>query len=400
MSKAASIRLSDLLTLAFSSLKRNRLRSVLTMGAIAFSISVITYLVSFGMGLERLTLGAVSKSASLLSITVTSGSEELQPLNAAAVTKIDSAPKTEQVLPKLALKGEIILENQKAPATVIGVDPAYLQISEDSQLVAGSYYQKEDSQVMVVSSGFLKLFGLTASKAPLVVFSMTLDPEKHPDAEPAQNISVSGVVDSGAVVAYLPLSYVENLAGKNLPSYENAKVTVSSLDDVQSVSDSLIANGYKVSKVVDTIDEIKRVFLWIQMIMGGLGIIAIFVASIGMFNTLTVSLLERTREIGIMKALGVKKSDISRLFLTEALLMGLIGGLAGIGLAFLMQQITIFLLVLLATLAGGSVPQLFLNQWEMIGSFILLALAIAAITGIYPARRAAKINPIEAIRYE
>ncbi|MCC2631348.1 MAG: hypothetical protein K0S20_47 [Patescibacteria group bacterium] len=370
------------------------------MGAIAFSISVITYLVSFGMGLERLTLGAVSKSASLLSITVTSGSEELQPLNAAAVTKIDSAPKTEQVLPKLALKGEIILENQKAPATVIGVDPAYLQISEDSQLVAGSYYQKEDSQVMVVSSGFLKLFGLTASKAPLVVFSMTLDPEKHPDAEPAQNISVSGVVDSGAVVAYLPLSYVENLAGKNLPSYENAKVTVSSLDDVQSVSDSLIANGYKVSKVVDTIDEIKRVFLWIQMIMGGLGIIAIFVASIGMFNTLTVSLLERTREIGIMKALGVKKSDISRLFLTEALLMGLIGGLAGIGLAFLMQQITIFLLVLLATLAGGSVPQLFLNQWEMIGSFILLALAIAAITGIYPARRAAKINPIEAIRYE
>lgn len=400
MIRVASIRLTDLLSLAASSLRRNRLRSFLTIGAIAFSIAVMQYLISFGLGLEQLTLGSIMRSASLLSITVTSGSEELQPLDQKALQKIAAIPHLSTVLPKLTVKGDVGLENQKTGATIVGVDPEYLASSSETAITVGDYYQKDDSRVMVVTTGFLKLFGLNDSKTPQLLFNVQLDSEKYASIAPVENVSVAGVVNSESVVAYVPLSYMQELLGEQAPSYEDVKVQPDSLDTLQSVSDGLIAQGFKVVKVVDTIDEVKKVFFWIQAIMITLGVIAVVVASIGMFNTLTVSLLERTREIGIMKALGVKRSDIGRLFITEALLMGAIGGILGIALSFLFQQITMLVLSLLATLAQGVVPELFLNQWHILAGFLLFALIISGLTGLYPARRAVRINPIDAIRYE
>jgi putative ABC transport system permease protein len=162
----------------------------------------------------------------------------------------------------------------------------------------------------------------------------------------------------------------------------------------------IIKNGYRVSTVIDTVQDIKKIFFWIRAVMASLGLIAIFVASIGMFNTLTISLLERTREIGIMKALGVKRWDIGRLFITESLLMGWVGGALGVALAFFFQQLTLFALSLVASASAGTVPVIFYNSWYIVGGFILFALMIALVTGLYPARRATTINPIDAIRYE
>jgi ABC-type antimicrobial peptide transport system permease subunit len=149
-------------------------------------------------------------------------------------------------------------------------------------------------------------------------------------------------------------------------------------------------------------DQIKKVFFWIRLLLAALGLVAVIVASIGMFNTLTVSLLERTREIGIMKSLGVKKVDIYRLFLLEAVLMGFFGGVAGITLAYVLQQLTIFILSLLANDSPqGKVPDhLFLNHWYIIGGAMLFAITIAFLTGVYPARRAMRLKIIDAIRYE
>ncbi len=244
MSKVASIRPTDLLSLALSFLRRSSLRSLLTMGAIAFSIAVMNYLISFGLGLENLTLGNVAKSSSLLSITVNSGSQELQPLTKKSVEKIKKIPDIQAVLPKVNIKGEVSLENQKAPATIIGVDPEYLEIGNDNELIVGSYYQKDDSQTMVVSSGFLKLFGLNAGKTPLVTFSVTLDKEHYPELPPINEVSISGVINSNNIVAYLPRQYIEGMLGDTLPNYENIKVKASSLDNLQGVSNVLIENGF------------------------------------------------------------------------------------------------------------------------------------------------------------
>jgi len=123
------------------------------------------------------------------------------------------------------------------------------------------------------------------------------------------------------------------------------------------------------------------------------------IATIGMFNTLTISLLERTKEIGIMKALGVRNRDVSRLFLMEAILIGILGGLAGIVVAVGLQQLTLFILSLLAAYANGVVPIVFQNHLLLLAGSFLFAMLIALITGVYPARRATRLNVIDAIRH-
>lgn len=389
-----------MLPLAWSSLRRNRLRSGLTIGAISVGIALVVYLISLGFGLEALTLGNVQKSASLLSLTVETASKDLNPLNAAALKKIKTTPGLSKILPRATFKGEVKLDNQVANTTIVGVDPDYLQITDNTQLLVGRYYRPDDTQTMVVTTGFLKLFGLDAKKTPLVLFSVILDSQDYPDAKPLTDILVSGVVQADdSQVAYLPLSYLE-AAVTNPPDYEHVKVTVNGIDQIESARTDLITKGFKVTAAVDTVDDIKHAFNWIRGVLAALGLIAIFIATIGMFNTLTISLLERTREIGIMKALGVKNRDVGRIFLTEAVLMGILGGTVGLLGAFALQQLTIFILSLLAAVANGTVPVVFGNNiYLLLGSFVF-AILIASVTGYYPARRATKLNPIDAIRHE
>lgn len=399
MTKVASIRLNDLIPLAWGSLRRNRLRSMLTIGAIAVGIAVMVFLISLGLGLQRLTVGSVERSSSLLSIEVKSGSETLLPLTPKNIEKARTIPGIREILPRLTLKGGLTLDSFGS-VTVVGVDPDYMQVTDSTQLVAGQYYRPDDAQTMVVTTGLLKLFGLDAKKVPLVTFKITIDPDKYPNLAPIPDVSVSGVVDADAAVVYLPRAYLETLVGGTFDSYEHFKVIVKDLDSVEPVRDALIARGFQVTTVIDTVDEIQRFFKWVTGILATLGLIAIFVAGIGMFNTLTISLLERTREIGIMKALGVKRSDISRLFIYEAVLMGIVGGFAGLGIAILFQQLTLFALSLLASLSQGTVPKIFVNHWMILTGAIVFAIFIATATGIYPARRATKLNPIDAIRHE
>lgn len=404
MSKVASIRFSDVLPLAWSSLRRNRLRSGLTIGAISVGIALVVYLISLGFGLEALTLGKVQTSAALLSLTVETASKDLNPLDQNALKKIESVAGIKEILPRTTLKGEVGLEvsssNTLGSTTIVGVDPDYLQNDDSTQLLVGRYYRQDDTQLMVVTTGFLKLFGLDDKKVPLVLFNVVLDSTAYPGAKPLNDVLVSGVVQADdSQVVYLPRAYLE-AAVPSPPPYEHVKVTVSGLDQIEPVRTELITKGFKVSAAVDTVADIKHAFAWIRGVLAGLGLIAIFIATIGMFNTLTISLLERTREIGIMKALGVRNKDVGRIFLTEAILMGVLGGVVGLTGAFVLQQLTIFILSLLAAVANGTVPIVFGNNIYLLLGAFLFAMLIAGVTGFYPAHRATKLNPIDAIRHE
>ena len=390
-----------MLPLAWGSIRRNRLRSGLTVGAISVGIALVVYLISLGFGLEELTLGSVQRSASLLSLTVETASKELNPLDAIALEKIKGTEGVIKVLPRITIKGQVQLDKTFANTTIVGVDPEYLQITDSTQLLVGRYYRPEDTQAMVVTTGFLKLFGLDEKKTPLVLFRIHPDTQDYPGAPILQDVLVTGVVQADdSQVAYLPRLYLEGAVGANAPNYEHIKTTVAGIEQIAPVRDTLNTRGFKVSAAVDTVDDIKNAFRWIRGILAALGLIAIFIATIGMFNTLTISLLERTKEIGIMKALGVRKKDIKRLFLTEAILMGVLGGVFGLLGALFLQQLTLFTLSLLASLAGGTVPVVFRNHLFLLAGAFVFAMLIAAVTGIYPARRASKLNPIDAIRHE
>lgn len=397
---ARSVRLRDLLPIAWGAIRRNRLRSGLTTGAVAVSIGVLVYLVSLGYGLEGLTLRSVEQSSSLLTLNITSPKREVSPLTPERVEKIASLAPTAEVLPQLTLSGFFGIENRRLSTTVVGVDGGFFGDSERTRTQTGTTFRTEDEQVAVVSTQFLRAFQFAVNKTPGVFFSLELDADDFPEARVLRDVKVVGTVEDDAQIAYVPRQWLEDALQQPVQEYQQVKLIVAQISDLEPTRQVLIANGFRVTAAADSVDEIRSVFRWIRIVLLVLGLVAVAVAAIGMFNTLTISLLERTREVGIMKALGARNRDVSRIFLLEAALLGAIGGVIGLGLAWGGQQLTYMLFNLLAFLAQGTVPQLFEVRWWLPTGAFAFALFLALATGFYPARRAGRLRVIDAIRYE
>ena len=185
-----------------------------------------------------------------------------------------------------------------------------------------------------------------------------------------------------------------------MANYGGVKVKVISQEKLDEVRSNIESRGYTVNAPVDTLSEINVIFQIFQVILGVFGVIALCVAAIGMFNTMTISLLERTREIGIMKAIGANNRDIMKIFLLESILIGFIGGILGILVGWLFGQGINIIVNALAKTLGGEPVQIFVTPWEIAVVMIVLSIIIGLLTGLYPARRGSRLNPLLALRYE
>jgi len=152
----------------------------------------------------------------------------------------------------------------------------------------------------------------------------------------------------------------------------------------------------------DALRSVNTIFLILQAIFAGIGGIALLVAAFGIANTMIMAIYERTREIGLMKAIGATNRDVMTVFLAEAGAIGLLGGVLGVIVGILLSQIVnLFALSYLSTQTGGLGPSfvVYTPPW-----LILLSLAFATLvgllSGIYPAMRAATLNPVSALKYE
>jgi len=215
-------------------------------------------------------------------------------------------------------------------------------------------------------------------------------------------------------VAYVPLKILQDLGFpatyseakvrvgqpnlKNDQKYSVAKVKVTDKSKLPEVRKAIEAQGYQVSSVADTVGQVDKIFLVFQLVVGGFGAIALFVAAIGALNTLTVSLLERTREIGLMKAYGATSADIYRLFLSEAMTMGILGGIVGVGIGIGAGIGANAAMRYFAHRLGGQPVDIFYTPWQFIVIIVGVVAIISLITGFYPARRAGTIEVLEALR--
>ena len=154
------------------------------------------------------------------------------------------------------------------------------------------------------------------------------------------------------------------------------------------------------TSTVDTVAQIESLFANLRIVLGLLGMVALGVASLGMFNTLTVSLLERTREIGGMKTMGMVSEEVQDLFLAEAMIMGLSGGLGGLILGYLIGNGLSFLVSTIAIVKGQGYLELTYVPPQFVLFIIVSSFIVGLVTGLYPAQRAKKISALNALRYE
>ena len=184
------------------------------------------------------------------------------------------------------------------------------------------------------------------------------------------------------------------------PSYETLTVRVSSPKVVQSVEDTIKGMGFGTFSILDATKNMMLFFTVFDSLLLIFGSLALTVASLGIVNTLVMAILERRREIGILKALGAADRDVRRLFFVEAGAMGLLGGVLGVALGWLIgRALTIGTN---AYLKRQELPAIDISSihWWMVALAIGVSFFVSLAAGMYPASRAARLNPVEALRYE
>ena len=178
-------------------------------------------------------------------------------------------------------------------------------------------------------------------------------------------------------------------------AYDLVWVKAEKVSDVQRISNLIKQAGFDTYSQNDMLETVKKQSRQLQGVLGALGLVSLLISGIGVANTMMMSINERTREVGILKVLGTEFSDIARMFLTEAFLVGLMGGLAGLLVSFLLKQL---IPRVLASLAGMEIRCAF-TWWLILGS-VLFAGVVALIAAWIPAHKAMNISPNEAIRSE
>ena len=226
----------------------------------------------------------------------------------------------------------------------------------------------------------------------------------------------SGASAFGRSGAYVPVAVAEELGvvqgndmgevirestlGEGGRHYSNLTVRVERPADVPAVEDAVRKMGYSPFSLLDLTRNLRRLFAILDMLLGIFGSLALAVASLGIINTLVMAILERRREIGVLKALGASDQDVRHLFFAEAGVMGLLGGVMGVVLGWGIGRA-----IQLATnyyLSQQQIPPE--NIWTvpvwLVASAIAFSLLVSLAAGIYPASRAARLDPVEALRYE
>jgi putative ABC transport system permease protein len=183
-------------------------------------------------------------------------------------------------------------------------------------------------------------------------------------------------------------------------SYSTVTVRVTSPQAVGTVKKELEARGFRTFALMDQLDQMRIGFLVMDMFLIAVGMIGITVASLGIVNTMVMSILERYREIGIMKAVGATDGDVQRIFLFESGTIGLLGGAFGLALGWTVSMIINE--VVNTLMARQSAPRMeyFSFPWWLCLGAILFSILISLLAGIYPTRRAARVDPVVALRHD
>jgi ABC-type antimicrobial peptide transport system permease subunit len=257
----------------------------------------------------------------------------------------------------------------------------------------------------VVNRAMLKVLGINEADAvgkkfnvSFVVVGDLLDERGEKVESASTQYTIVGVTpEEKSPLFYVPFIDLRSLG---ITNYSQVKLVVKDQAELAKTRRQVEAMGYVTRSVADTVEQINSLFATLRTVLMLLGMVALSVAALGAFNTLTISLLERTREVGLMKAMGMKSSEVQELFLTESVIMGFFGGVLGIVVGVLLGKLAGLGLSFFAIFKGVGFVDISYVPITFVLVIIFLSLLVGIATGIYPAKRASKISALNALRYE
>ncbi|HJZ10504.1 MAG TPA: ABC transporter permease, partial [Acidobacteriota bacterium] len=292
----------DIFKLSTRMFKSRRMRTALTVLGIGIGIGAILFLVSLGYGLQRALISQITSSDSLLSLDVVQGEKSAIVLDNKALETIAVFPEVQEVAPLVSLRGQITYDGITADMVANVTSPSFIKFS-NMKLVDGVVYNSDKNEV-IISKAVATIFNITDLKEIIgkeigVSFLAVKAGEAGDQLELVEQPGtyvITGVVgDDSSPFVFFPITQVKDIA---LDVYSQAKVRVHTTAELDTARNKILDLGFVVASLSDVIDQANKIFGILQIILAIFGIVALVVSAIGMFNTMTIALMERTQEVG------------------------------------------------------------------------------------------------------
>jgi putative ABC transport system permease protein len=314
-----------------------------------------------------------------------------------------SGPEAEEAI----IQGDLakrLVDAGQAPSSLLG-QQLTLRFAQRQALPPPSQQAPTDAPNQAVGPDEEAMgFSIVPSEKKFLVVGVT----------PTSDSGGGGQVGFNTAGIYLPLSVAEKLqvvqqgdlrdVSRATPSegvrYAALNIRATSPTAVAQIEASVTHMGFAAFSLIDVARNLRTFFAIFDMFLGIFGSLALAVASLGIINTLVMAILERRREIGVLKALGAADRDVRRLFFAEAGVMGLAGGMFGVVLGWVIGRAIQLASVIYLRRQGVNPPNIWSVPWWLVIGAIVFAVVVSLASGIYPASRAARLDPVEALRYE
>jgi len=442
----------DLTDLALRNLREAMLRNALTTLGVAVGVASLVAMLSLGVGLQQLASKRLSQSGLFDTIFVTPKNsfrgmgrpqsrdaepdKPPRPLDEEARQQLAKLPNVIEVYPQIRFFTEVRF-NSKPYSTVVAGMPDSSRNSGAFDGMQGNFFSSASADEAILQIEFAK--DLSDKPSSLLGQDLVLryaERQTNPAAgsDPAftggfsvvpkeLKLKIIGIVETEPAAGYggygnarllIPLQTATTLRAAQVNdlrdivrgdtsdklTYASLSVRAKSPSQVEALESSIKSMGFNAFSLLDASKSLRTFFSVFDLLLGIFGSLALAVATLGIINTLVMAILERRREIGVLKALGAADSDVQQLFFVEAGVMGFLGGIFGVTFGWLLGRAITFGTNVYLKRQNLNPIDLSSVPWWLVILALVFAVLVSLGAGLYPASRAAKLNPVDALRYE
>jgi len=390
-----------LLKLVFRNMFSRKLRFAFTLLASAIAVGSIIFLFSLGYGFEKISTEQLVKADALSQIEATSSKPTDTKLSDEMISQIKSIGEVDSVASSTSLAGKLILNDKSLDSPFYAVSDNFYSLAS-LELSAGRMPKSDDKNYILASDKTATALGISSDNLinQTLSYELIVPPVLGgvPDTKKQFSGTVIGTIsDSTSAFAYAGDADAISAGAKNRSLL---KIKAKNKNDIPVIRKKVEDMGLKTSYVGDTLEQMNKFFNYFRMILAGFGAIGVIIAILGMFNTLTVSLMERVREVSLLKILGSDERTIFWMFALESLIFGFLGFVTGIIIFLISKSIIMGLFSRLAERLNNQMVNIFSTPASLIIIAFVATLALAFLTGLFPARRALRVNPLDVQKFE
>jgi putative ABC transport system permease protein len=451
------MRISDYIEQSFSNLWKKKLRTILTIFGVMIGIGALISMFSFGQGIQDNITKTFNELQLFNYVSVYPRSENYhnishsedpnapeqagphkQILDDDFIREVSKIEGVESAFPEVRFPA-MIRFNEEEKFSLVQVLPADVCQSGLMKLRAGRPYTSSDPNALIISDSLLRRMKVkepeTAIGKQIELSTLTVDLSLSnipnivsflmgkglPFSRQSYQFTIVGVTEKMGFAGPVPVrsdvfitpAESDNMKKLSLTSiwdlfqasqqakgYSMVNIKLSSTKYIEQVKRKMEDKGFRTFALIDHLEEMRTGFIFMNMFLFAVGMIAITVAALGIINTMVMSILERYKEIGIMKAVGASDGDVKKIFLFESGAIGFLGGVLGLILGWLVSMLINQIVNYFMIKQGAPYIDYFSFRWWLCSGAIVFSILISLAAGVYPTMRAARVDPVVALRHD